>query len=137
MKSAMCSGGHHENCHVTYQQLSGKKFRCDCTCHVPVKVYRQPELDDEEDDANSQMTAAEVRAWAEAEYHRNRAAEQRGEADRVRLAGDPAPLDLLEEDGQLLLQLLLQPKLFPSSLFKISEVTKEKQVSNNKKKKDN
>ncbi|MDZ4392274.1 DUF1441 family protein [Cypionkella sp.] len=40
-------------------------------------------LGDDEDDANSQMTASEVRAWAEAEYHRNRAAEQRGELMRT------------------------------------------------------
>ena len=40
-------------------------------------------LDADEDEANSQMTAAEVRAWAEAEYHRNRAAEQRGELMRT------------------------------------------------------
>lgn len=40
-------------------------------------------LDADEDEANSHMTAAEVRAWAEAEYHRNRAAEQRGELMRT------------------------------------------------------
>ena len=52
MKSSMCKGGHHVDCQVTYQQPSGKKFRCDCTCHVPVKIYKPSEEDefDEDDD---------------------------------------------------------------------------------------
>ncbi|MDP1620401.1 MAG: terminase small subunit [bacterium] len=45
--------------------------------------------DDEDEEADRPMTAAEVRAEAEADYHRNRAAEQRGElmrTARVRVA---------------------------------------------------
>lgn len=40
-------------------------------------------LDADQEEGEGQMTAAEVRAWAEADYHRNRAAEQRGELMRV------------------------------------------------------
>lgn len=44
-------------------------------------------LDDDQADEEAGMSAAELRQWSEAEYHRNRVAEQRGalvRADRVR-----------------------------------------------------
>lgn len=52
MKSSMCKGECHSDCHVVYQQPSGKTFRCDCSCHMPVKVYRRDDefSEDEEDE---------------------------------------------------------------------------------------
>ena len=50
MKSAMCSGNHHVDCQTVYQQPSGKKFRCDCTCHAPVKVYKPTRTYEDDDD---------------------------------------------------------------------------------------
>lgn len=51
MKSSMCKGNCHVDCQTVYQQPSGKKFRCDCSCHVPVKVYREPEFDEDDEDS--------------------------------------------------------------------------------------
>jgi phage terminase Nu1 subunit (DNA packaging protein) len=46
-------------------------------------------LDDDQAEAEAELTADDLRKWSEAEYHRNRVAEQRGDlvrADRVRAA---------------------------------------------------
>ena len=46
-------------------------------------------LDDDQAEAEAELTADDLKKWSEAEYHRNRVAEQRGDlvrADRVRAA---------------------------------------------------
>ncbi len=53
MKSSMCKGECHIDCQVVYQQPSGKTFRCNCSCHVPLKTYSEEDEfseDDEDDD---------------------------------------------------------------------------------------
>ena len=62
-------------------ELRAKKERGDLVAQQANLRFRNRD-DDEEETARS-MTAAEVRAEAEADYHRNRAAEQRGELMRT------------------------------------------------------
>lgn len=63
------------------ERLRSDKVRGDQAAQQAALAFLNVSGDDEE--AQSALTPAEMRAWAEAEYHRNRAAEQRGDLVRA------------------------------------------------------
>jgi len=71
------------------ERLQAAKARGDHLAAQAALAFRN--LDDDQAEEEAALTADELRKWSEAEYHRNRVAEQRGDlvrADRMRAALD-------------------------------------------------
>lgn len=67
------------------EKLQASKARGDQLAAQAALAFRN--LDDDQAEEEADLTADDLRKWSEAEYHRNRVAEQRGDlirADRVR-----------------------------------------------------
>ncbi|WP_442772694.1 terminase small subunit [Paenirhodobacter enshiensis] len=80
-------------CHAWRQQREAKlqetKARGDQLAAQAALAFRN--LDDDRAEEEAELTADDLRKWSEAEYHRNRVAEQRGDlvrVDRLRSALD-------------------------------------------------